>query len=59
MVSSFGVTLSVGNDLAGEVGWRPGDVCKDQGQAEVAGPQCTFRIAADAEPDRQLADGPR
>jgi hypothetical protein len=59
VVSSFGVTLPVGSDLAGEVGRRPGDVCKDQGQAEVAGPQCTFRIAADAEPDRELADRPR
>jgi hypothetical protein len=59
VVSSFGVTLPVGSNLAGEAGRRLGDVCKDQGQAEVAGPQCTFRIAADAEPDRQLADRPR
>ena len=59
VVSSFGMALPVGGDLADEVGRRLGNVRKDDRQAELAGPQHAFWIATNAEPDWQLARRPR
>ena len=39
VVSFFSMTLPIGGNLADEVGWRLGDVRKDERQAEFARPQ--------------------